>query len=76
MESDLLTGKMVEGQNTSTAVRTGDTKESAGTVQSSAFNFSQDNAQYFVDMMRMQMLSRAGTLSRGFWSTDESDVIL
>lgn len=76
MESDLLTGKMVEGQNTSTAVRTEDTKESAGTVQSSAFNFSQDNAQYFVDMMRMQMLSRAGTLSRGFWSTDESDVIL
>lgn len=76
MESDLSTGKMVEGQNTSTAVRTADTKENAGTVQSSAFNFSQDNAQYFVDMMRMQMLSRAGTLSRGFWSTDESDVIL
>lgn len=76
MESDLSTGKMVEGQNTSTAVRTADAKENAGTVQSSAFNFSQDNAQYFVDMMRMQMLSRAGTLSRGFWSTDESDVIL
>ena len=82
MNSDLTTGKTVESRNRADAaagtsgIRVSDAKESGRA--DSTYKLSQDNAQYFVEMMRLQMLNRAGTLSRGFWSSggSESDIIL
>lgn len=84
MNSDLTTGKTVEvrgaGVNDAAGgasrMQAAGTKESGRAASGSTYKLSQDNAQYFVEMMRMQMLNRAGTLSRGFWDAGESDVIL
>ena len=84
MNSDLTTGKTVEARGAGVNAAAGGasgiqavgTKGSGRDVSGSTYKLSQDNAQYFVEMMRMQMLNRAGTLSRGFWDAGESDVIL
>lgn len=78
MNTDLTTGKTVESQKTDAdaGIPASDAKESGRQAQNSTYRLSQDNAQYFVEMMRMQMLNRAGTLSRGLFGSGESDIIL
>ena len=39
----------------------------------STYDLTKENAQYFVDMMRLQMLSRVSSLSTLNWSSDNSD---
>lgn len=81
MNSDLTINKTVEvqadGKDTSRvsqALSGGLSGSAAGTQNSgSAYRLSQTDAQYFVDMMRLQMLSKASNLSWASGNTDEQD---
>lgn len=70
MNSDLTTGKTVEGKAVSADEGAGgmnvlqngrDTK--AGMSESGTYSLSQENAQYLVDMMRLRMMSRVNELT-------------
>lgn len=76
MNSDLTTGKTVEEKNTGTDVtyagRTAGSKES----KSSTYNLSQEDAQYMLQMMRLQMMSRMNELTRSFSDTSGQSTFL
>ena len=62
MNTDLTTGKTIEGERVS--ADTGITaKVVADTSNSSTYTLSQENAQYLVDMMRLRMMSRMNELT-------------
>ena len=75
MNTDLTTGKTVEGKNVGkdngadgisgygtyfAGVQTG-TQNS--TAKNSTYNLSQENAQYFIEMMKLQMMNRASVIT-------------
>lgn len=74
MNSNLTTGKAVEEKNVNTgaektfAYGTALRGEEAGgknnTSKSGTYTLSQENAQYFVEMMRLQMMNRASVITR------------
>lgn len=74
MNSDLTTGKTVEvkgaadnGSDEKYAYGTYLTRNESGlqnsSSQSSTYNLSQENAQYLVEMMRLQMMNRASVIT-------------
>ncbi|MCI9423616.1 MAG: lytic transglycosylase domain-containing protein [Dorea sp.] len=74
MNSNLTTGKTVEEKNVNTgaektyAYGTALRGEGAGAKnnasKSGTYSLSQENAQYFVEMMRLQMMNRASVITR------------
>lgn len=68
MNSDLTTGKTVEGKTASVDLETytvgQERKTSKNASQNSTYNLSQENAQYLVEMMRLQMMNRASVITR------------
>lgn len=68
MNSDLTTGKTVEGKTAGVDLETytvgQDRKTSKNASQNSTYNLSQENAQYLVEMMRLQMMNRASVITR------------
>ena len=69
MNSDLTTGKTVEGKTASVDLETytvgQERQTSKNASQNSTYNLSQENAQYLVEMMRLQMMSRVSSLGKG-----------
>ncbi len=68
MNSDLTTGKTVEGKTAGVDLETytvgQERKMSKNASQNSTYNLSQENAQYLVEMMRLQMMNRASVITR------------
>ena len=68
MNSDLTTGKTVEGKTASVDLETytvgQERQTSKNASQNSTYNLSQENAQYLVEMMRLQMMNRASVITR------------
>lgn len=68
MNSDLTTGKTVEGKTAGVDLETytvgQERKTSKNASQNSTYNLSQENAQYLVEMMRLQMMNRASVITR------------
>ena len=68
MNSDLTTGKTVEGKTESVDLETytvgQERQTSKNASQNSTYNLSQENAQYLVEMMRLQMMNRASVITR------------
>ena len=72
MNSDLTTGKTVEGKDSGTDGISGYGTYSAGvqagtqnsTSKNGTYNLSQENAQYFVEMMKLQMMNRASVITQ------------
>lgn len=66
MNSDLTTGKTVEGKSVSTDAGTDGVyflDNASNNSNSSTYTLSQENAQYMVELMRIQMMSRVNTLT-------------
>jgi len=69
MDSELTTGKTVEGKNASADTELGgiyalkNGTESNNSVSDGTYTLSQENAQYLVDMMRLRMMSRVNELT-------------
>ncbi len=75
MNTDLTTGKTVEGERVS--ADTGITaKVDADTSNSSTYTLSQENAQYLVDMMRLRMMSRMNELTSSLSNMDGQSTFL
>ena len=70
MNSDLTTGKTVEGKSVSAEAGVGGTnvlrngmERDNGASDHGTYSLSQENAQYLVDMMRLRMMSRVNELT-------------
>lgn len=74
MNSDLTIDKTVNVKTTVSNTQTSQINgQSVGVNSNSTYKMSQTDAQYFVDLMQLQLLSRASTLSSLNWSFGSSD---
>ncbi len=80
MNGDLTTGKTVEGKTVSADTGTynvgREEKASKTASQNSTYNLSQENAQYLVEMMRLQMMNRASVITRSLSDMNEQSTFL
>ncbi len=86
MNSDLTTGKTVEGKvkntgteglfNSGTYFMGKEAETQNNTTKSGTYNLSQENAQYLVEMMRLQMMNRASVITRSLSEMNNQSTFL